>query len=304
MLPKAIKPMLARLGEPFDSPQHLYEIKWDGTRCLVFIEAGEIRLQNRRLRDITYRYPEFWNLPKLFKEDGLVLDGEIVVLREGRPVFQLLQEREHVVSPLKIKALAQHLPATYMVFDLLYFRGESLMKRPLCERREILRSVLPETPFVVESRYVLKKGKAFFQEVVSLGFEGVMAKDLESPYLPGKRTDYWLKFKPRQKRTCVVVGYLLRPDGTLKSLLVAEATPKGLVYRGRVGTGFNDEQARFLLEKLKTLVQSEPVPLRGLLPKDALWVRPELWVEISFQELTHRGQFRAPVLEKILGALM
>ncbi|NPB09106.1 MAG: hypothetical protein GXO17_02015, partial [Thermodesulfobacteria bacterium] len=253
MLPRFIKPMLAKLSPPFDSPRFLYEIKWDGTRCLFFIENQKIRLQNRRLRDITYRYPEFWDLPKQISRDGIVLDGEIVVLREGRPVFRLLQEREHVVSPVKIEALAKRLPATYMVFDLLYLDGESIMDRPLRERRELLAEIIPESPYVVESRYILEKGTTFFEHVIAQGFEGVMAKEIESPYLPGKRVDFWLKFKPRQKRKCLVVGYLLRPDGTLKSLLVAEPTEEGLVFRGRVASGLNTKLSDELLSILPKL---------------------------------------------------
>ena len=239
MLPEYIKPMLAKLSAPFDSPRFLYEIKWDGTRCLFFIEDGRIRLQNRRLNDITYRYPEFWDLPQRLSRNGVVFDGEIVVLKEGRPVFRLLQEREHVKSPVKIKFLAEKLPATYFVFDLLYLDGKSIMEKPLKERKKLLREIIPESPFVAESDYILEKGKAFFKEVIAQGFEGVMAKDLESPYLPGKRVDFWLKFKPRGRRRCLIVGYLLRPDGTLKSLLVAEPTEKGLVFRGRVASGLN-----------------------------------------------------------------
>ncbi len=299
MLPKFIKPMLAKLSTPFDSPRHLYEIKWDGTRCLFFIENGKIRLQNRRLRDITYRYPEFWPLPKELSQNGIVFDGEIVVLKEGRPDFRLLQEREHVVSPLKIKALSKRIPATYLVFDILYLEGRPLFKRPLRERKEILRQNLPQSPFVAESIYVCEKGKAFFEEVVSRGLEGVMAKDLESPYLPGKRTDFWLKFKPRGRRACVVVGYLLRKDGTLKSLLIAEETEKGLVYRGRVASGLTNQLADQLLSRLKGITSKNPPKMRGSLPKEAYFVRPEIRCTVSFQEITNHGQFRAPVLEEI-----
>ncbi len=301
MLPRFIKPMLAKLSPPFDSPRFLYEIKWDGTRCLFFIENQKIRLQNRRLRDITYRYPEFWDLPKQISRDGIVLDGEIVVLREGRPVFRLLQEREHVVSPVKIEALAKRLPATYMVFDLLYLDGESIMDRPLRERRELLAEIIPESPYVVESRYILEKGTTFFEHVIAQGFEGVMAKEIESPYLPGKRVDFWLKFKPRQKRKCLVVGYLLRPDGTLKSLLVAEPTEEGLVFRGRVASGLNTKLSDELLSILPKLEMEKPPPMKGLdkAPRGAKWVRPEIECVVSFQELTSHQQFRAPVLEEI-----
>ncbi len=301
MLPRVLKPMLAKLSAPFDSPRFLYEIKWDGTRCLFFIEQGKIRLQNRRLNDITYRYPEFWDLPQKIPRDGLIFDGEIVVLKDGKPAFRLLQEREHVVSPVKIKALAERLPATYMVFDLLYLDGQSIMERPLHERRKLLREILPESPFVVESRYVLEQGVAFFERVVAQGFEGVMAKELESPYLPGKRVDFWLKFKPRGRRKCVVVGYLLRPDGTLKSLLIAEPTEKGLVFRGRVASGLTAHLADELLSRLKTLEIKERPSMKGHVkaPKGARWVRPEIKCVVSFQEITSHHQFRAPVLEEI-----
>ncbi len=300
MLPDYIKPMLAKLSAPFDSPRFLYEIKWDGTRCLFFIEDGRIRLQNRRLNDITYRYPEFWDLPQRLSRNGVVFDGEIVVLKEGRPVFRLLQEREHVKSPVKIKFLAEKLPATYFVFDLLYLDGKSIMEKPLKERKKLLREIIPESPFVAESDYILEKGKAFFKEVITQGFEGVMAKDLESPYLPGKRVDFWLKFKPRGRRRCLIVGYLLRPDGTLKSLLVAEPAEKGLVFRGRVASGLNAHLADELLSRLKKLTAEKPENLKGSgFPKGTIWVRPELACEVSFQEITNHGQFRAPVLEKV-----
>ncbi len=301
MLPRVIKPMLAKLASPFDSPRFLYEIKWDGTRCLFFIENGKIRLQNRRLNDITYRYPEFWPLPQSLKVDGVVFDGEIVVLKEGKPVFSLLQEREHVLSPVKIKALAERIPATYMVFDLLYLRGESIMEKPLGERRRLLQKFLPESAFVVESRYIKGEGRAFFEKVVAQGFEGVMAKDIESPYLPGKRVDFWLKFKPRKQRECVVVGYLLRPDGTLKSLLVAEPTEKGLIFRGRVASGLTTQLADKLLIRLQNLKTQNPPEMKGYLKKfkSPQWVRPEIRCVVSFQEITSHHQFRAPVLEEI-----
>ncbi|QJA06412.1 hypothetical protein FVE67_06180 [Thermosulfurimonas marina] len=302
MLPRVIKPMLAKLSEPFDSPRFLYEIKWDGTRALFFLEGSALRIQNRRLRDITYRYPEFWGLPQLFSRSGLVLDGEIVVLSGGRPSFRLLQEREHVASRVKIEALSRRLPATYMVFDLLYLEGRSLMETPLRERRRILREILPESPYLVESRYVLEKGRAFFEKVVSEGFEGVMAKDLESPYLPGKRVDFWLKFKARGRCTCLIVGYLLRPDGTLKSLLLAEPTPEGLVYRGRAASGLSLPEADRLLSRLRALEVPSPPLLRGRrFPQGARWVSPELSCVVSYQEVTSEGRFRAPVVEKVEG---
>src|SRR5581483_1889695 len=114
-LPRFIPPMLSKPGEPFDSPDYLFEIKWDGTRTLVFIEHGSHRFVNRRKIDMTDRYPEFFYLGTL--GDGVVLDAEMVVLRDGKPDFGLLQSREHSRSPLRIRTMSTQQPATLMVFD-------------------------------------------------------------------------------------------------------------------------------------------------------------------------------------------
>src|SRR5437762_3693117 len=138
-LPTFIQPMLAKPGQPFDSSDYLYEIKWDGTRCLCFVDgrtAAGYRLVNRRRIDMTERYPEFAFLAKL--PTGTVLDGEMIVLRDGKPDFGLLQSREQTQSALKIRTKARAMPATYVVFDILYERGRAVLDRPLYERRELL----------------------------------------------------------------------------------------------------------------------------------------------------------------------
>jgi len=137
-LPRFIEPMLARPGAPFDSSDYLFEIKWDGTRGLAFIEGQNYRLVNRRRIDMTDRYPEFAFLALL--PAGTVLDGEIVVLQQGKPDFGLLQSREQARSPLRIRTMARTQPATYIVFDMLFDGYQSLLSRPLQERRERLGS--------------------------------------------------------------------------------------------------------------------------------------------------------------------
>src|SRR5260370_13860550 len=120
-LPRFVPPMLAKPGVPFDSSEHLFEIKWDGTRVLAFVEQGGFRLVNRHRADVTDRYPELECLGALTA--GTVLDGEVVVLQEGKPNFGLLPSRNQARAPLKIQSLARTLPATYVVFDLLYPRS-------------------------------------------------------------------------------------------------------------------------------------------------------------------------------------
>ena len=132
-LPRFIPPMLAKSGVPFDSQEHLFELKWDGTRVLAFVDSRGYRLVNRHRADVTERYPELGFLNDL--PTGIVLDGEVVVLRQGKPDFRLLLCRNQARASLKIQSLARTFPATYVVFDLIYNRFESLLALRLWARR-------------------------------------------------------------------------------------------------------------------------------------------------------------------------
>jgi ATP-dependent DNA ligase len=190
--------MLARPGVPFDSPEHLFEIKWDGTRALALVEQGGCRLVNRHRADVTDRYPDLGFLGTL--PAGTVLDGEVVVLQNGKPSFGLLLSRNQVRAPLKIQLLARILPVTYVVFDLLYERYESLLAQPLGTRRKRLEKLIQGCTHtrLVFSQGVVGPGKAFFAEICRQGLEGMMAKRLVSRYRPGRRSDAWIKIKPKE----------------------------------------------------------------------------------------------------------
>src|SRR5260370_1719142 len=207
-LPRFVPPMLAKSAAPFDSPEHLFEVKWDGTGAWALVERGGLRLLNRRRVEMVERYPEFAFLGRL--RPGLVLDGEVVVLRDGKRDFVLLQSREHTRAPLKVRSLARALPATYVVFDLLYDHFKSQMSLPLTARRERLRQIVAGcgSPQLVLSEGVEGRGKAFFREACARGLEGVMAKRLGSPYLPGRRTDAWTKIKRTQTVTRALIGFV------------------------------------------------------------------------------------------------
>ena len=190
-----IKPMLATSGAPFDSDDYLFEIKWDGMRMLAFIEAGSYRLLNRHGRDATARFPEFDFLAQW--APGTVLDGEMVVLREGKPDFGLLQSRDKTRSALKINALSQVEPATYIVFDVLYENHACLLKEPLQNRRQRLEDIVQrcKNPRLVLSQGIQGRGRALFAAVCEQGLEGIMAKRLTSRYCPGQRSRDWIKIK-------------------------------------------------------------------------------------------------------------
>lgn len=289
--------MLAFPSRPFDSPDHIFEIKWDGTRCLLFKDGKNIRLQNRRLLDITYRFPELVETHREIDAGDAILDGEIVVLSEGKPDFSKLQQREHLLDPLRISIISRKMPATYMAFDILYLNGKSLIEKPLIERKALLGKIIKEEGSIIVSRYVLKEGKRYFDEVISRGFEGVMAKALMSPYLIGKRSRHWLKIKPERMEECYIIGYTTgkgEREKSFGSLVIAGIEEGRLIFRGKVGSGFGEEDLRVIHEMLKEIkVDQPPIPVR--INMKVQWVRPVVKCRVSFQELTGDGLFRAPI---------
>jgi ATP-dependent DNA ligase len=205
-LPHFVAPMLAKPGRPFDSADYLFEIKWDGTRMLAAIDRDGYRLVNRHGRERTEQYPEFGFLRQL--PAGMILDGEMIVLSGGKPAFGKLLTREQTQDPLKIRMLARSLPAVYVVFDLLYADYEPLLDQPLEGRRERLEKLVEgqQESGIVFSAGVVGEGRAFFERVCREGLEGVVAKRLGSLYRPGKRSDAWIKIKPRQGSVSIAGG--------------------------------------------------------------------------------------------------
>jgi bifunctional non-homologous end joining protein LigD len=303
MLDAKIAPMLAYSSPPFDSPRHLFEIKWDGTRCILFLRDRDIRLQNRRLQDITARYPDLAGLYRQIKGRNAILDGELVVLSQGRPDFRKLQQREQVTDPMKIGLMALQVPATYIVFDVLFHDDEKCIHLPLSRRKEILRGLLEESAEVVESRYLQEQGKSFYREVVAQGLEGVMAKALDSSYLVGQRSRHWLKIKPRKTATCFIVGYSQGQGArreSFGSLALTTREVEGWRFRGMVGTGFNAAELEEITGRLKELKVKSPATPLAEAPPGIIWVKPELRCEVTFQEETPRGHFRAPAFKRLV----
>jgi DNA ligase D-like protein (predicted ligase) len=283
--------MLARIGAPFDSDEHLFEIKWDGTRALCFVDRDGLRLRNRRGADLAVRYPE--HIPWRALPAGTVLDGEIVVLAEGAPDFGSLLSREQARTADRAARLARSQPATYIVFDLLYRDFSPLLDRPLAERRERLESLLAERPLpsLVLSEGITGRGEAYFASAVERGLEGVIAKRLASRYLPGERTDAWQKFKRRLRLLGVVIGVSMRGE-ELRSLIIAADREGELRCVGRVGSGLTERDRAMLLARLPELERAAPVvPCRHR----GRWIEPLLFCDVSYLEATRSGELRAPV---------
>ena len=290
-------PMLAVRGEPFDSPQHLFEIKWDGVRAVAAVEGGRWQLWGRDLADYQLRYPELEVLGRL--PDGTVLDGELVVLQNGRPTLENILRRHQLVSPRKIQYASRQLPVTYVLFDLLYWQGRALLEQPLSQRRARLEELLQGLvePRLAFSAGVVGPGREFFDQAVAQGHEGVMAKYLNGPYVPGRRMSSWRKIKPRLVLPCVIIGYTAAHNG-VQSLVVAAEREGILQYAATLTLGLSPEvRARLGPLLVRRIRQTPVIPCRHR----ATWVEPELYCQVRCLERTARGRLRSASFQGLLG---
>jgi bifunctional non-homologous end joining protein LigD len=301
-MPDKLVPMLARPGTlPRDDEHWAYEVKWDGVRAIAHSEPGRLRLHSRNLLDITPRYPELGRLNRALSHHRAVLDGEVVALdADGRPSFGALQRRMHVGSESAVRRLARDAPVTYMIFDLLWLDGHSLMELPYVERRARLDELeLGQGERWRVPDHVVGHGADLLAATAEQGLEGVIAKRLDSPYEPGRRSASWLKVKNVERQEVVVGGWMPgegRRRDRIGSLLVGVGEDEGLRYAGRVGTGFTEEELDRLAALLKPLERKDSpfAPGDPKPPRGAVFVDPRLVAEVEFREWTDNGQLRAP----------
>src|SRR5215207_1406438 len=302
-MPDKIVPMMARLNTlPRDDERWAFEIKWDGVRAICHSEPGRLRLHSRNLLDITPRYPELGRLNRALSHHRAVLDGEVVALdAEGRPSFGALQRRMHVTSDAAVRRLAKETPVTYVIFDLLWLDGHSLMALPYTDRRELLTDLrLGDGERWRVPDYVAGHGAQLLEATAHQGLEGVIAKRLDSPYEPGRRSPCWLKVKNIDRQE-VVIGGWVPGDGKRRdrigALLVGVREEDGtLRHVGRVGTGFTESELDRLADLLRPLERKDSpfAPGGPKIPRNAVFAEPRLVAEVEFREWTEGGQLRAP----------
>jgi bifunctional non-homologous end joining protein LigD len=298
-MPQHLKPMLARPGAlPPDDARWAFEIKWDGVRALAYSEPGRIRFESRNGNDITASYPELRPLNRALSSHRAILDGEIVAFDEhGRPSFGRLQSRMHVASESAARRRAKEVPVAYVAFDLLWLDGHPLLDLPYARRRARLKELGLDGPAWRTPDHVVGDGAAVLAASLENGLEGVVAKRLDSPYEPGRRSPSWLKVKNVRREDVVVGGWL---PGTGKrtdrigALLVGVEEDGGLRYAGRVGTGFTEAELERLAGELE---RREDSPFRDAgtqPPSGSVFVQPTRVAEVEFTEWTSDGMLRHP----------
>jgi bifunctional non-homologous end joining protein LigD len=287
---------------PADEDGWAFEIKWDGMRILTIIRPDQHTLLTSNGIDATRRYPELGALAATLDGHTVVLDGEVVAFDErGRPSFGRLQHRMHVGSAAEVRRLVEEVPISYILFDLLHLDGNDVMPLPYTERRRLLSELVPDDGcWSVPLHRPAGEGASLLEAARDRGLEGVMAKRLDSPYVPGKRSPAWRKVKARLRQEFVIGGW--QPgegnrEGYLGSILVGVYEGDVFKYCGKVGTGFKtrdlDQFSKLLADRTIDSSPFDPPPPRPI-ARIARWVRPELVAEVEFGEWTDDNILRHP----------
>ena len=294
-MPHNIKPMLATvIKEPFDHPDWIFEVKWDGYRAVAEIREHGVSLYSRNGISLAKKFSPVVDALQKFGSE-VVLDGEIVVVDDqGRPDFQALQHYQGSGSGNLL----------YCVFDLLYLRGHDLTNFPLLRRKELLKKILPSSPKIRFSDHISKEGVLFYSVSKEKGLEGVVAKHAQSTYEIGKRSRQWFKVKTRLTQEGVIAGFT-EPGGGRKyfgALVLGIFEGDELKYIGHVGGGFTEQDLQDIREQLDPLVQKEcPFTVKPATNTPVTWVKPELVCEVALSNWTEDAVMRQPVFLRLRG---
>lgn len=283
-IPFRVHPMLATLvPQPFNKPGWIYEEKYDGYRILAYKEGSRIVLVSRNGKDRTRNFSAVADAVKNIPAKTLLVDGEVVAFdRHGVSRFQLLQQGN--TSP------------SYAVFDCLYHNGDDLRKAPLSKRRAVLERMIPDKGIVFLSHQLSENGIRAYDEAKKKGYEGLVAKDLASPYVE-RRSAKWLKVKVHQEEEFVIAGYTA-PTGSricFGALLLGAYSGDRLLFVGKVGTGFSRITLRSLFGRFQPLIRKTPSLVDPPREGGLTHLTPKLVAQIAFEEWTADRKLRQPV---------
>ena len=273
-----------RIPYVVDDPEFIHQIKWDGVRGITHIENNRIRVYTKKGYDCTESYPELTDLLSRIDAGQAVLDGELVVMDNGKPSFYRALQRNRMKNRRRIQQIMTQYPVTYVVFDLLFIKGKDIRNRPLAERQEMLKSC-----FKPDKRVVLvddfDDGAVLFALMKQKNMEGIVSKRKDSLYVPGKKHGDWYKTKLVKKMLCVITGVNIK-DTLPKSVALGIYRDGNLVNIGNVSSGLSQSDLKVLagyLQRKDFRQQWAPI-----------WPMLTCWVQ--FSEWTQNNTLRHPVL--------
>jgi len=275
---------------PFSSPEYLFEVKWDGLRCILFRDPdGQVRLKDRGLNDLTADLPEVVAAAKRVPP-GSVIDGELVATdSDGRPNYPRLRQRLAASAQMR-----DEIPTAYLAFDALYLEGRPLLRQPVLRRRTRLAKAVETGGHLFVPDHIQEDGVELFEACLERGLEGVVAKHLQSPYVPGQRSPFWLKVKAVKSDDFVVIGWT--GSKPFDALVVGYHEDGRLLPCGTVGGGYDEDAGHALRDALVELAtEQSPLEPPPIMMRPVQWVRPELVVSIRYSEWSPDGTLRFPI---------
>ena len=292
-----LHPMLiADSVPPFDDPAWIYEVKWDGERCIAYLDPMKINgteLRNKRNRTLLFQVPELSTIHKQVKKP-CVLDGELIAVKAGKPSFYEIQRRTMMHNPLRISLAGKQGPASFVAFDCIWLDGRDLMTTPLLERKAALQRNVMENKRIAVSRAFAGTGTALYELVKEQKLEGIVAKKADSLYYPGKRTKDWKKIKYLLDDDYVICGYI-RKKGHMTSLIIAQYDKENILrYKGHVSLGVSGADFQRILRQ-PFIMQPPVVFPPGHGNEDAIWLYPALVCKIEYMEKSKTGSLRQPI---------
>ena len=292
-----VPPMLASSGEPFDREGWVFELKYDGYRLQVERRDESVVLRSRNGLDLTAQLPEIVQAARLLPAESFTLDGEIVVHdAAGRPDFEALAARIRLADRNAVIEGRRHRPTTLYTFDCIELLGLDLRGEPLTFRKALLEALLPTSGVLRYSAHIERAGRSAFDAARKLGLEGVIGKRAEGRYVSGRSND-WIKVRADKTDDFVVVGWIpMRGTKTdVGALALGQYEGERLVYRGRVGTGFDATMRAELARRFAKLEAASPLAE----DRSVNWVEPSFVAEVSYREITNAGHLRHPVFGRL-----